>query len=270
MANERMITDLRQGGLVMMCLASLATATSAELPVPATPVADVKPATAWKIHDMTRPQPPVVTPAPVGLPVPPPSDAVILFDGSSLDGWTGTAPIGDDKALTIGGKDLVTKQVFGDCHLHVEWAAPAEVNGTGQGRGNSGVFLMGRYEVQVLDCYNNQTYPDGQTAAIYGMHAPLANACRPPGEWQTYDIIWTAPRFAGDGALVSPAFVTVIHNGIPVQVHAEIYGASTAGVPSPYKAHGDGPVKLQDHHNPVRYRNIWVRRLDLTAQPRPR
>lgn len=224
----------------------------------------------WKVHDMARPQPIVVTPSGITAPVPAPSDAVVLFNGHDLTGWNGTAKLTEDQSLTIGGGDLTSKEVFGDCQLHVEWAAPQAGTGEGQNRGNSGVFLMGRYEVQVLDCYHNTTYPDGQTAALYGMHPPLANACLPPGTWQTYDIIWQAPRFAADGALQSPAYATVLHNGIAVQVHAEVYGSSTAGAAAPYRAHGDGPLRLQDHHNPVRYRNIWVRRLDLTSQPRPR
>jgi hypothetical protein len=224
--------------------------------------------TVWKIHAMDRPQPAVVTPAPEGPPVPPPSDAIVLFDGSR-EGWTGTAAIGADKALTMTKGDLTTKQTFGDCHLHIEWAAPAEVKGQGQHRGNSGVFLMGRYEVQVLDCFQNTTYPDGQTAALYGMHPPLVNACRPPGQWQTYDILWKAPRFEGD-ALVSPARVTVLHNGIPVQVDTEVFGESSAGGAKPYRAHGPGPIRLQDHQCAVRYRNIWIRPLDLTPQSRPR
>lgn len=237
------------------------------LPLTAAFAEDTTP-TAWKVHALDRPQPPVVTPSPEGAPVPPPSDAIILFDGS-LEGWTGTAAIGPDQALTMTKGDLTTKRTFGDCHLHVEWSAPAEVKGEGQHRGNSGVFLMGRYEVQVLDCWKNTTYPDGQTAAIYGMHPPLVNACRPPGQWQTYDILWKAPRFQGE-QVISPARVTVLHNGIPVQVDAEVYGESSAGAAKPYRAHGDGPLRLQDHQCAVRYRNIWIRPLDLTPESRPR
>jgi hypothetical protein len=155
-----------------------------------------------------------------------------------------------------------TRQGFGDCQLHVEWAAPAEVIGEGQGRGNSGVFLMDTYEVQVLDGWQNATYADGITAAIYGQYPPLVNACRKPGEWQTYDIVFYAPRFDQDGKLLRPARMTVLHNGILVHDNAELSGPTAHKARPPYQAHPDKmPISLQDHGNPVRYRNIWVREL---------
>jgi hypothetical protein len=158
--------------------------------------------------------------------------------------------------------DIETREHFGDCQLHLEWAAPAEVSGNSQGRGNSGVFLMGRYEIQVLDCYDNPTYADGTTAAIYGQHPPLVNACRRPGEWQTYDIIWTMPRFEGD-RLVSPAYVTMLHNGVLVHNHREVLGLTAHRRSTPYAPHPPaGPLRLQDHGNPTRFRNIWYRPLD--------
>ena len=157
-----------------------------------------------------------------------------------------------------------TKERFGDIQLHLEFATPAQPSGNGQARGNSGVFLMGRFEIQILDSYHNPTYPDGQAAAVYGQHPPLVNASRPPGEWQTYDILFTAPRFAADGALRKPAYVTVLHNGVLVQDHAECYGPTGHRISprySPQDAATTGPLKLQDHHNPIRFRNIWVRPL---------
>jgi hypothetical protein len=164
--------------------------------------------------------------------------------------------------VSKGGGDIRTKQGFGDCQLHVEWAAPAVVVGESQGRGNSGVFLMGLYEVQVLDCYGNKTYADGSTASIYGQYPPLVNVCRKPGEWQTYDIVFHAPRFDKDGQLLSAARLTVFHNGVLVQDNEELTGPTGHKQRPPYKAHADKlPIKLQDHTNPVRYRNIWVREL---------
>lgn len=160
-----------------------------------------------------------------------------------------------------GTGDIQTKVHFGDCQLHLEWAAPAVVKGEGQGRGNSGVFLMGRYEIQVLDCYQNLTYPDGITAAIYGQYPPLVNACRKPGEWQTFDIIWLASRFDGD-KLLRPAIVTVLHNGIVVHHATEPMGPTGHRIVPQYEPHPPvGPLRLQDHGDLVRYRNIWYRPL---------
>jgi hypothetical protein len=201
-------------------------------------------------------------------PGPPPSDAIILFDGKDLSQWKGdnNSPAKwevKDGAVTINGTGSIsTRQEFGDCQLHVEWATPEKVEGEGQGRGNSGIILQGRYEIQVLDSYINKTYYHGQAGSIYKQYAPLVNACRRPGEWQTYDIIFHAPRFDADGKLQKPGTVTVLQNGILVQDNVEIKG-STGPVGAPrYHAH---PLKqslvLQDHHNPVRYRNIWIREL---------
>jgi hypothetical protein len=165
-------------------------------------------------------------------------------------------------ATVNGTGSIATKQAFGDCQLHVEWASPAEVNGEGQGRGNSGIYLQGRYEVQVLDSYHNQTYYHGQAGSIYKQYAPLVNVCRKPGEWQAYDIIYHAPRFDGGGKLQKPATVTVLQNGVLVQDHVEIKGGTSYKGAPKYEAHPlKQPLALQDHHNPVRYCNIWIREL---------
>jgi hypothetical protein len=199
---------------------------------------------------------------------PPPSDAIVLFDGKDLSAWEGAKKgpakwAVQDGVMTINGTgNISTKREFGDCQLHVEWATPSEVKGEGQGRGNSGVILLGRYEVQVLDSYENKTYFHGQAGAIYKQYAPLVNVCRKPGEWQTYDIIFHAPRFDESKKLLKPATVTVLQNGVLVQDHAEIKGVTSfVGAPR-YEAHPlKQPLVLQDHHNPVRYRNIWIREL---------
>ncbi len=224
----------------------------------------------WAIHDLNRPMAPVITPGPAGPPVAPPSDAVILFDGKSLANWTDLKGQPARWKVENGYMEVVSKtgdirtvQGFGDCQLHVEWMAPSPAKGEGQDRGNSGVFLMGLYEVQVLDCYNNKTYADGQTAAIYGQYPPLVNACRPPGEWQTYDIVFHRPRFGTDGQLASPARMTVFHNGVLVHECAVLTGPTAHKAQPPYKMHADRlPVSLQDHGHPVRFRNIWLRNLE--------
>jgi hypothetical protein len=160
-----------------------------------------------------------------------------------------------------GAGNIVTKRSFGDCQLHIEFRTPAVVVGEGQGRGNSGIFLQSRYEVQVLDNYNNRTYSNGQAGSIYKQHIPLVNACRPPGEWQTYDIIYTAPRFNADGIRIAPGRVTVIQNGVLVQNNVEIRGTTEYDTMPKNFAHGKAPLELQDHGNPVSYRNIWIRDL---------
>lgn len=221
----------------------------------------------WHVHDPNRPQPTVVTPG--DQPGKAPSDAIILFDGKDLSQWRsakGGAPewkLENGELIVAPGKgDLFTKQEFGDVQLHLEWAEPLPATEPGQKRGNSGVFMMGKYEIQVLDCFNNKTYPDGQTGSLYGMHPPQVNACRPPGQWQTYDILFTAPRFDKEGKLISPAFATILHNGVVVQNHADFLGLSGHKSLPQYKAHPPtGPLKLQDHKNPVRFRNIWIRPL---------
>ena len=200
---------------------------------------------------------------------PPPSDAIILFDGSDLSLWKSDSDGGPakwdikDGVMTVNGTGgISTKREFGDCQLHVEWATPAKVEGDGQGRGNSGIFLQGRYEIQVLDSYENKTYYHGQAGSVYKQHAPLVNASRPPGAWQTYDLIYHAPRFDADGKVLKPGTVTLLQNGVLVQDHVEIKGPTgPKGMPK-YVAHPlKQPLGLQDHHNPVRYRNIWIREL---------
>lgn len=210
------------------------------------------------------PAPRVVTPGNSGAA---PSDAVVLFDGKDLGAWRtangGPArwKVADGFAEVNGTGNLFTREEFADCQLHVEWAAPAAVEGEGQGRGNSGVYFQGRYEIQVLDSFKNPTYPDGQAGAFYGNAAPLVNACRPPGEWQTYDIVFRAPRVAADGQSLNPGSVTVFHNGVLVQDHVPVKGATTAAAFNAASPSGKGPLMLQDHGNPVRYRNLWVRPL---------
>ena len=224
----------------------------------------------WKIHDPERPLPPVVDPGPAGDPVPAPSDAVILFNGRDLSQWSDSKGQPARWKVENGYMEVVKKtgslrtvQGFGDCQLHIEWSAPLPATGEGQGRGNSGVFLMDKYEVQVLDCYENKTYADGMTAAVYGQYPPLVNACRPPGEWQAYDIVFRRPRFAEDGSLIRPARMTVYHNGILVQDNVELTGPTANKKRPPYERHADKlPLSLQDHSNPVRYRNIWIRELE--------
>jgi hypothetical protein len=220
------------------------------------------------ISGIPWPEPAVVDPGPIGGP---PSDAIVLFDGKDLSKWNNADKwqIKDGHAVS-NGNDIETKQAFGNCQLHVEWATPEKVEGSGQGRGNSGVFLMSLYEVQILDCYNNKTYFDGQTAAIYKQHPPLVNACRKPGEWQTYDIIFEAPRFDRQHKLTRPAFITVLHNGVLAQNHSEIQGTTAWDVPPKYKAHAAKlPIILQYHGNPVRFRNIWIRELPPADAPSP-
>jgi hypothetical protein len=206
------------------------------------------------------PVPKVIDPGPPGGP---PSDAIVLFDGKDLSQWEGGDKwIVEEGVATVHGGGITSKQAFGDCQLHVEWAAPAEVQGKGQGRGNSGIYLMGRYEVQVLDSYDNETYPDGQAGSLYKQWPPLVNACRKPGEWQTYDIIFKAPQFDADGKLSSPGYVTVLHNGVLVQNHAELQGSTAWDRAPAYEAHpAKLPLHLQNHGNPVKYRNIWIREL---------
>ncbi len=231
----------------------------------------------WKAHDWDRPTPPVVQPGDGCLPVPPPSDAIVLFDGTNLDAWR-SADGGESKWVIQDGVMesvpnsgyVFTEQEFGDCQLHVEWASPAKVQGSSQGRGNSGVFLMGLFEVQVLDSFENRTYADGSAGSIYGQFPPLVNVSRKPGEWQSYDIIFNRPRFDEDKRLVSPARLTVLHNGVVIQNATEPYGGTSWLVRNPYEPIPDKlPLSLQDHGNPVRYRNIWIRNLDENPRPAP-
>ncbi len=197
-----------------------------------------------------------------------PSDAIILFDGKDLSKWS-TLSGADAKweikegAITAvkGAGDIKTKQTFGDVQLHIEWRSPATVEGEGQGRGNSGIFLQERYELQVLDSYESQTYSNGQAGSIYKQAIPLVNACRKPGEWQSYDVVYTAPRFSDNGRVITPAYITVLHNGVVIQNNYQITGPSEyKGLPV-YQPHAKASIKLQDHGSPVSYRNIWVREL---------
>jgi len=219
-----------------------------------------------KLTEVWEPVPVVVTP---GDGAAPPSDAIVLFNGTDLSKWQhekGNEPKWkvEDGCFTVVKKtgSLVTKQAFGDVQLHLEWRTPAVIEGEGQGRGNSGVILQSRYELQVLDSYNNPTYYNGQAGSIYKQHIPLVNACRKPGEWQTYDVIFIAPRFNDDGSLQSPGWFTVFQNGILVQNNVEIKGSVAFRGEAKYTKHNlKEPLMLQDHNNPVSYRNVWVREL---------
>lgn len=219
-----------------------------------------------KLTEYWEPQVKVITPGKTASEAP--SDAIVLFDGKDASKWKSQKDGGavkwkiEDGALVVvgGTGGIETKEGFGDCQLHIEWRTPAKVEGESQGRGNSGIFLMGKYELQVLDCYNNRTYSNGQAASIYKQTPPLVNASRKPGEWQTYDVLFTAPQFYADGSIKSPARITVFHNGVIVQNNTTIWG-STQYVGTPlYETHGaKEPISLQDHGNPVAFRNIWIR-----------
>ncbi len=234
----------------------------------------------WHVHDGERPQPKIIDPGSCSTQETtgkPPSDAIVLFDGADLSKWEGDGgrPAGwkvvngymeiDPRAGSIQ-----TKEAIGDCQLHVEWAAPNPPNlkAHGQERGNSGImFFSGKYEIQVLDSYENPTYPDGQAAGIYGSYPPLVNASRKPGEWQMYDIVFTVPRFE-DGKLTKPGYFTVFHNGVVVHNHAEIWGETLHKTFPKYTPHPpEGRLLLQDHGNRVRYRNIWYRKLKNYDEP---
>ena len=222
---------------------------------------------AWEVHDPDRPQPAIVTPG-THASLAPPSDAIILFDGSDLGAWE--HPDGEPASWIVRdghvevrprSGTIRTRQSFGDVQLHVEFATPN--SGSGQDSGNSGVYLMGTYEVQVLNSFNNQTYPDGQAAALYGQYPPLVNASRPPDQWQSYDIVFRRPHFDDEGKLMQPARVTVLHNGVLVQDNVTLTGPTGHRSRPPYRAHEDAlPIQLQDHNEPTRYRNIWVRSLE--------
>jgi hypothetical protein len=232
-----------------------------------TSIAQVPNLDQWTIHDEDRAQPMMVDPGPVHEPLPPPSDALVLFDGSTLSHWEkvgGGAPgwkVENGFMQVMKGTGAIqTKEGFGDVQLHVEWASSN--SGEGQNSGNSGIFLMGLYEVQVLNSNGNKTYPDGQASAVYGQYPPLVNASRPAGQWQTYDIIFHRPRFDGSGKVTHPARVTVLHNGVLVQDNVALTGPTGHHVRPPYEVHADKlPLQLQDHNEPVRYRNIWARPL---------
>jgi hypothetical protein len=211
------------------------------------------------ISGIIWPEPAVITP---GENNSAPSDAIVLFDGKNFDAWKDVkkTKIEEDGAFTVK-EAMQTKQSFGDCQLHVEWASPKMVKGSGQGRGNNGIGLMGaRYEIQVLDSYQNPTYFEGQAASVYNQRPPMVNASRKPGEWQTYDIVFTAPRFDKEGKVEKPAFVTVLHNGVLVQNHTEIIGSTHFDRKNVYEKHAEKlPLVLMYHGDPVRFRNIWIR-----------
>lgn len=215
--------------------------------------------------EVWTPVPPIVTPGEAGAP---PSDAVTLLGKDGLGAWTnnkGEPSSWDfkDGVVTVraGGGDLVSKQAFGSCQVHLEWRTPAEVKGNGQGRGNSGLFFMGQYELQILDSYENKTYVNGQAASIYKQYAPLVNASKKPGEWQTYDAVFDAPVFEG-GKLTKPAYITVLHNGVLVLNHVEIKGETVYNGQPAYHPHAAKmPCYLQNHGNPMSFRNMWVREL---------
>lgn len=201
-------------------------------------------------------------------PGPPPSDAIVLFDGKDLSAWRGENGGGakwqvKDGVMIVNGTGTIwTKQAFGDCQLHIEWATPEQVSGEGQGRGNSGIFLQGRYEIQVLDSWHNPTYFNGMAGSVYAQHPPLVNVSRKPGQWQVYDIIYHAPSFDAQGKVSKPGTVTILQNGVLVQDNAEIKGRTFTAPPHTYEKHGPKePLSLQDHGNPIRYRNIWIREL---------
>jgi hypothetical protein len=226
----------------------------------------------WHVHDADRPPAPVISPGTCSTQEKagsPPSDAVVLFDGTDLSHWRdgkgGPAPWKvEDGAMVIapGKGEILSREEFGDCQVHLEFATPTPPRGRDQDRGNSGLMLFGRYEIQVLDSFENLTYADGQAAAIYGQYPPLVNASRKPGEWQTYDLVFTAPRFKSDGAVESPAYVTMLHNGVLVHNHTPLLGAVAFRALAKYSPHGpEGPILLQDHGHPVRFRNIWVRKI---------
>jgi len=227
----------------------------------------------WRVHDANRPQPKIIdpgTPSTQEAPGRPPSDAIVLFDGTDTSRWQTRdgGPVGwkvEDGVMEVTPRtgSIVTKQSFGDIHLHVEWASPTEIVGASQGRGNSGVFLMDLYEIQVLDSYDNVTYADGHAGAIYGQYPPLANVMRAPGEWNIYDIFFVTPVWKGD-KLVSPAYLTVVQNGVLLHLHQPAQGPTghkrLASYDPPHAT--TGPIQLQDHGDKVRFRNIWVRPID--------
>jgi Domain of Unknown Function (DUF1080) len=234
------------------------------------------PGQKWKVHDKNRPNPPIVQPgASFSHQAPPPADAIVLFDGKDLSKWKG----GKDGIpswkvengyfeVVKGTGDIQTKEKFGNFQLHFEWSAPNPPKGESQGRGNSGLFLHGLYEIQVLDVYNNKTYADGQAGGLYGVWPPLQNAMKKPGDWNTYDLAFEGPLFDGEGKVTRKASVTLIHNGVVLHHKQEFIGPSGhRSVPVYKKYDGTGPIRLQDHGDPVRFRNIWIRPLGVYDRP---
>ena len=228
----------------------------------------------WHIHDSGRPKPRVVAPgAKFSQEANAPADAVVLFAGKDFSKWKGQKgdvqwKIENGYMETTSTGVIRTKDEFGDFQMHIEFATPAKVEGKGQGRGNNGVNIYGRYEIQILDSYNNETYADGQASAIYGQTPPLVNASKPPGEWQTYDIIWESPRWDESGKLVKKAYVSVLHNGVVVHHRRELMGRTNHRSIGEYRQHPPkGYIELYEHGNPVRFRNIWIRPLGEYDQP---
>ena len=277
------VAGVSAGGLIIRAQASTPPLEQQSVVPPRTAADDgftdtpMLPGLPWHVHDPARPHPRVVVPgATVGAA---PSDALVLFDGRDLSRWAHHDASGnlltpkwivrDGYVETgAGAGSLYTRERFGDVQLHVEWASPAVVTGNSQGRGNSGVFLMGLYEIQVLDSHDNRTYADGQAGAIYGQWPPIVNVARKSGEWQSYDIVFEAPRFE-DGKLAKPAFLTVFWNGVVVHNRKEVMGPTVyrnvARYAEPHST--ELPLMLQDHRNPVRYRNVWIRRLGGYDEP---
>jgi hypothetical protein len=254
------------GGATILWV-SLAGSAAGQQPVLGYTDTPMQPDGRWRVHDLNRPRPRVVAPGAL-VPAPPPADALVLFGaGTDLSAWQAdnAAPVTwpmTDGVVQTGRGMIRTRAEFGDVQLHVEFATPASVQGSSQGRGNSGVFLAGVFEIQVLDSWENPTYADGQAAAMYGQFPPLVNASRPPGEWQSYDIVFRAPRFSAAGELLDSARVTVHHNGILVHHARAFWGATRHRANGAYEpSMARGPIRLQDHGNPVRYRNIWVREI---------
>ena len=258
-----------------LALAAFLIVFSLAMIIPTQSIAGEKTST-WKVHDWSRPRPAIVTPPisstqqKVGTA---PSDAIVLFDGSDMSNWRAMDGnkakwiVKDEYMESVKGAGYIrTVQGFGDCQLHVEFVTPTPAHGKSQGRGNSGVFLMGKYEVQVLDSYENITYADGQCSALYGQNPPQVNVCRKPGEWQTYDIIFKAPKFGQNGEVQKPARITVLQNGVLTQDNVDLNGPTDWCSKTPYSWHPEKlPLSLQDHGNPVRYRKSWVRELPATG-----
>jgi len=226
------------------------------------------PNSPWRVHDRKRPQPPMVDPGTAGMtvqPAVPPSDAIVLFDGKDLSQWEGGKPEGIENGCIniLKTGELRTKQRFGDCQVHVEWATPAKADGGAMSWGNSGVLLMGKYEVQIIESHDSHIYADGNAGAIYGQYPPMVNPARKPGQWQTFDIVFAAPKFEGD-KLVKPAYFTVFYNGVLVQNHKASLGPMKHRVLATYDSKDTtGPLALQQHGSAVRFRNIWIRPLKL-------
>lgn len=221
----------------------------------------VQPWSSFRVHDPDHPVPKRVNPGPVPAPSAAPSDAIVLFDGKDLSQCLPSDYKVADGSMEAGDGDLTTRSSFGDCQIHLEWLAPADFTGPLFNRGNNGVFLMGLYEIQIFDSWTERIYPDGQAAAIYGQTPPLVNACRRPGEWQSYDIVFTAPVF-NDGKLAKAARVTLFHNGVLAHLNQEVYGETGHRILAEYQQKiSKGPLRLNGHHCPVRFRNIWIRPL---------